>query len=372
MIYLDHAATTPMRSGVLEAMLPFYTNEFANASGAYAHGRKIRRAIECARGELASLIGADPREILYTSGGTEADNWALTGVVMANQARRRIVVSSIEHHAVLNTCRFLQSMGIEIIHLGVDAHGCIDPAAAESVIDNHTLLVSVMMANNETGMIEPVAQIAEIAHQKGALMHTDAVQAVGHIPVNVKEMGVDLLSLSAHKFGGPKGIGALYVRKGTRISPLIHGGAQEKGMRGGTENTAAIVGMGEAARLSSGHMNHEHSMIKGMRDEMMRLIRSSLPSVRINSDPEQCLPGHLHISIPDRDTSLLLARLDMEGICASAASACASGAMERSHVLTAMYPGESGYADLRFSLGAENTMDEINCAVRALAHIVNE
>ena len=361
-----------MRSGVLEAMLPYFADSYANASAAYAHARRNRRAIEHARQQVAALIGAHPGEIYFTSGGTESDNWALRGALDAQKGRNAVVTSAIEHHAVISACEWLASHGADCRYLPADDRGYIDIESVHTQIDEKTAIVSVMLANNEVGTIQPIEEVTAVAHHAGALMHTDAVQAAGHIPIDVNSLGVDLLSMSAHKFGGPKGIGALYIRKGTRIEAFIRGGEQEKGMRAGTENIPAIVGMGVAAHLSCVAMEDEGNYIRQLRDAMRVIIRERLPEVRINGDEKGCLPGHVHISIPARDASLLLARLDMEGIAASSASACAAGSIERSHVLKAIYPKETGYADLRFTIGAGNTMEEIMRTTAVLERLIRE
>lgn len=369
MIYLDHAATTPVKREVLESMLPYFSSGFANASGVYASARSARSAVERARAQVASAIGAQRSEIYFTSGGSEADNWALVGALRARKDKKRVITTKVEHHAVLNTCRMLEEQGAQVEYLGVDALGRVDPEAVRRAITPDTAIVSVMLANNEVGSIEPVAQIAAIAREHGVLMHTDAVQAVGHIPVDVDELGVDLLSMSAHKFYGPKGVGALYVRSGVRIDPLILGGAQERGLRAGTENVPAIAGMGAALEIACRELARNMERIASLREEMIRLIAQKLPGAHINGDRENRLPGNVHLSIDGMDSSLLLARLDMEGIAASAGSACASGSLERSHVLEAM--GRSGrQADIRFSIGEDNTQEDIRAAVDALARIV--
>ena len=372
MIYMDHAATTPVKNAVLQAMLPFFTTQYANASSGYQSARTCRRAVDMARGQVAALIGAQPSEIYFTSGGSESDNWAITGMASAAGTKCGIVTSSIEHHAVLNTCAALSNHGYEITYLPVDANGVINMRAAESSINSNTALVSLMLANNEVGSIQPVAQICEIAHRFGVPVHTDAVQAVGHIPVSVDKLGVDLLSLSAHKFYGPKGVGALYIRKGTRIDRLIHGGEQEKGMRAGTENTAAIVGMGAAAAIALESLTQVQAQISALRDYMIRRAMQILPNVRINALCVDRLPGHVHMTISHADASLILMQLDMQGIAASSGSACASGATTRSHVLTAMGNAIVNEADLRFTLGECNTKEEIDKTLDALKCIVQE
>ena len=373
MINFDHAATTPLRKEVLEAMLPYLTEQYANASGTYAAARQTRSAIDRARRSIAEAIGAEPGEIYLTSGGTEADNWALVGALRASNGRRRIVTTKIEHHAILSTCAMLEAQGVEVVYLNVDREGRVDCCEAEREINTDTLLVSVMLANNEVGTIEPVAEIAEIAHANGAIMHTDAVQAVGHIPVDLHALGVDLLSLSAHKFGGPKGVGALAVRSGVRLQGLILGGSQERSLRAGTENTPGIVGMGEALRLAAEEMEDAAGCTRTLRDRLTeRMLR--LPGVRLNGSRTDRLPGNAHFTIENQDSSLLLARLDMAGIAASAGSACTSGITERSHVLRAMFPDEteSGRADLRLTLGADNTPEEIESACAVLNRILGE
>lgn len=371
MIYLDHAATTPVRREVLEAMLPFFTEQFANASGSYAPARQARRAMDAARRQLAEAIGARPSEIYVTSGGSESDNWALLGAVRAS-GKKRVVTSKIEHHAILEACKALEKQGIEVAYADVDSNGRVSPQEIRRLMTDGTALVSVMLANNEVGTIQSVAEISAIAHEFGALMHTDAVQAVGHIPVDVQALGVDLLSLSAHKFGGPKGIGALYVRSGVRIENLIYGGAQEKGLRAGTENLPGIVGMGRALELAAASMPETMKKVAALRDLLQERLFAEIQDVRVNGDREKRLPGHLHISLPNMDANLLLMRLDMEGIAASSASACAAGAMERSHVIRAMGLDGESHADLRLTLGEDNTQEEIEKTVSALRRIVQQ
>ena len=369
MIYLDHAATTPVKREVVEAMLPYFTENFANASGSYQAARQARRAMDAARTQVASAIGAKRSEIYMTSGGSEADNWALFGAVRAS-SKRRIVTTAIEHHAILEACVALGKMGFDVVYAPVDTDGCVDPDEIRRLMTDDTVLVSVMLANNEVGTIQPVAQIAKIAHEFGALMHTDAVQAVGHIPVDVQALGVDLLSMSAHKFGGPKGVGALYVRSGVKLGNLIYGGAQEKGMRAGTENLPGIVAMGKAIELAGASLEKTSEFVCELRNCLEARLVSELPFIRVNGCREHRLPGHLHISIPDMDANLLLMRLDMEGIAASSASACAAGAMERSHVIRAMGIAQANQADLRLTLGEDNTMDEIERTIAALKRIL--
>ncbi|MDO5377143.1 MAG: cysteine desulfurase family protein [Clostridia bacterium] len=370
MIYLDHAATSPLRREALQAMLPFFSEDFGNASAGYAAGRKARAALERARMQTAQAIGAQRQEIYLTSGGSEADNWALFGVAGARPGRRRIVVSSVEHHAVLRACEALESRGAEVIRLGVSQDGQVDPEEAARAITEETALVSVMLANNEVGTIEPVAAIAKLAHAKGTLMHTDAVQAIGQIPVNVGELGVDLLSLSAHKFGGPKGIGALYIKSGTRIDSLIYGGEQERGLRAGTENVPLAVGMGEAIAAAASELEQTAARERELRERMIALCLR-LPGVRLNGSRVHRLPGNVHLSIRGMQSALLVTNLDMRGIAASAGSACAAGSIERSHVLEAMFPKEAGWADLRLTLGPESTQEDVSAAAAALSELLH-
>ena len=369
MIYLDHAATTPVGDEVLAAMLPYFSERFANASSGYSSARDGRRAIDTARAQVAAAIGAKTNEIYFTSGGSESDNWALMGCAAANPEKKHIITTKIEHHAVLHACQALERRGYEITYLDVDAQGRVSAERFEQAIQPDTLLASVMLANNEVGTIEPVARLSQIAHHRGVLMHTDAVQAIGHIPVDVDGLCVDLLSMSAHKFGGPKGCGALYVRSGIRIDNLIYGGAQERTLRAGTENVPGIVGIGKALALSVQNMEEQAARISALRDELQaRLVR--LGGVRVNGDMENRLPGHLHISIEDANTSVLLMQLDMAGIAVSAGSACSSGAAERSHVIEAMGLTGERQADIRFSIGAENTGKELAAVEAAMRRIL--
>jgi len=357
-----------MKKEVIEAMLPYFSDVYANASGSYSAARRARSAMDAARNQVASAIGAKRSEIYFTSGGSESDNWALRGAVYSG-GKRRIVTTEIEHHAILETCAALKRDGIEVVYAPVDSKGRVCPQTIRSLMTSETALVSVMLANNEIGTIQQVAQIAEIAHEYGALMHTDAVQAVGHMSVDVQALHVDLLSLSAHKFGGPKGIGALYIKAGTRLQNLIFGGAQEKGMRAGTENIPGIVAMGKAIQLAYDALPENTRHISALRDRLEEGIMQHIPNVRINGDTNNRLPGHLHISIPGMDANLLLMRLDMEGIAVSSASACAAGAMERSHVIRAMGLADQRQADLRLTVGEENTEEEIDQTISVLKRI---
>lgn len=369
MVYLDHAATTPLRREALDAMMPYFMEKAANASSLYAAGRQARSAVDTARRQVAQAIGAREREIYFTAGGSEADNWALFGIARTLKEKRHIITTQIEHHAVLNSCAALEQMGYPVTYVEPDEYGFISPEKVKQAMRPDTGLVSVMTANNEVGTIEPIAEIAKIAHENGVLIHTDAVQAVGHIPVDVEKLGVDLLSMAAHKFYGPKGIGALYIKSGVHITNLIYGGEQEKGLRAGTENTPAIVGMGQALQLACENMAAENARLEALRNHFEEGILARIPHARINGMRNHRLPGTLHVTFPDADTNMLLMRLDLEGIAASAGSACAAGAMERSHVIQAMRVPEG--ADVRFSLGMENTQEDILKTVDALCRILN-
>ena len=369
MIYLDHAATTPLRKEAFEAMLPYFMEHAANANALYDEGRRARAAIDHARQQIADAIHAQTGEIYFTGGGSESDNWALFGVMRAMKEKNHIVTTQIEHHAVLNACSALENLGYKVTYVPVDSFGCVSPRDVERVMRPETGMVSVMLANNEVGTLQPISEIAEIAHAHGALMHTDAVQAVGHIPVDVHALGVDLLSMAAHKFYGPKGIGALYIKDKIKITNLIYGGEQERGLRAGTENTTSIVGMGEALTLACAEMEGASLRVARLRDLLEHEILKQIPGARINGTPANRLPGTLHVTFPGADTNMLLMRLDMEGIAVSAGSACAAGARERSHVLKAMHVPEG--ADVRFSLGMENDETQIRQTVEALCRILN-
>jgi len=372
-IYLDHAATTPLRAEVLEAMLPYFSHTYGNASSVHAFGRRAREAVEDARAAVARAIGAAPDEIYFTSGGTESDNLALQGVRRAGRRKgKHLITSAIEHHAVLNCARHLEEGGRRLTVLPVDAHGIVDLQALRDAITQDTILVSVMLANNETGTLQPLRQIAEIAAQKGAAVHTDAVQAVGKIPVNVDELGVDLLSLSGHKVYGPKGIGALYVRKEVRLEPLLFGGHHERGKRPGTENVPAIVGLGTALRLAEEEREQVSARLAGLRDRLQQQIEQSIEDTRLNGHPEKRLPNILDLSFEYVEGESLLLLLDGEGVAVSTGSACTSGSLEPSHVLTAMgIDPVVAHGSLRFSLGRDNTEQQIDRVVKSLVGIVD-
>jgi len=371
-IYLDHNATTPLHPEVLEAMLPYYKEAFGNPSTIYSFGQETRKATDEARETVANLIGASPEEIIFTSGGTEADNLALKGVPAALEKKgKHIVASSIEHHAVLSTLKYLEKRGYKVSFLPVDEHGWLDPGEVEEAITSQTVLISVMHANNEVGTIEPISEIGEIAQKAGIYLHTDAVQTIGKIKVNVDDLKVDLLSLSAHKFYGPKGVGALYVRKGTRIYPLLHGGYQERRRRAGTENVAGIVGLGKAAEIAPKEMVQQSRRESNLRDRLEKMIRENINHCQLNGHPTQRLPNTLNISFEFIEGESLILNLDLKGIAASTGSACTSGSLEPSHVLMAMgVAPEIAQGSIRFSLGRDNRKEDIDYTVENLVEIV--
>jgi len=371
-IYLDHAATTPTRPEVVKAMLPFFTDAFGNPSSIYSHGRETKGAVEEARTKVAELIGTRSEEIVFTGGGTEADNFALKGVAYANEPKgNHIITSSIEHHAVLEVCKFLGRRGFRITYLPVDKYGLVDPDDVKRAITAKTILISVMHANNEVGTIEPVEEIGEIAREAGVYFHTDAVQTVGHIPVNVDKLNVDLLSISAHKLYGPKGVGALYVRKGTKLVSLMHGGEQEKRRRAGTENVPAIVGLGKAVELAGQEIGREAKRLAYLRDKLIKGLGEKIDHIRLNGHPTRRLPNNVNISVDFVEGESMLLSLDLEGICASTGSACSSASLEPSHVLLALgLPPEQAHGSLRFTLGRENTEADIERVLEVLPAIV--
>ncbi|MGB2814123.1 MAG: cysteine desulfurase NifS [Dehalococcoidales bacterium] len=371
-IYLDYAATTPTHPDVVEAMLPYFTNSFGNPSSIYACGQDAKEAIEGARASVAALIGARDEEIIFTSGGTEADNAALKGVAYASGGRgQHIITSSIEHHAILETSHFLETQGFEITYLPVDEYGMVDPDDVRRAITDKTIIVSIMHANNEVGTIQPVAEIARITREAGVYLHTDAVQAVGHVPFTVDELGVDLLSLSAHKLYGPKGVGAFYIRKGTKLVSFMHGGEQEYGRRASTHNVPGIVGLGKASQIARQETDEEAERVTRLRDKLRNGILENIDHVRLNGHPQVRLPNNLNVSISYAEGEAMCLKLDREGICCSTGSACTSAATEPSHVLTALGldPLQS-HSSLRFSLGKWTTEEEIDRVLEVLPRIV--
>ncbi len=371
-IYLDNAATTATKPEVLEAMLPYFTEVYGNPSSIHAAGREARRAVERARGQVAAALGAEKSEIYFTAGGSEADNWAIKGAAFANKARgNHIITTSIEHHAVLHTCQWLEKQGFEVTYLPVDADGLVDPADVEKAIRPETILVSVMMANNEIGTIEPIEEIARIAHAHGVLMHTDAVQAVGAIAVDVRALGVDMLSLSAHKFYGPKGIGALYIKKGVKVDTFMHGGAQERARRAGTEYLPGIVGLGKAIELATADVAGHAARLSAMRDRLIDGILKEIPYSRLNGHRTRRLPNNVNVSVQYIEGEALLLRLDLAGIEGSSGSACTSGSLDPSHVLLAIgLPHEVAHGSLRLTLGDFNTEADVDAVLEKLPEIV--
>jgi cysteine desulfurase len=371
-VYMDHSATTPTHPDVLEAMLPYFTREFGNPSSLYTIGRQARAAVEGAREQVAAALGAAPGEVFFCAGGTEADNWALKGVASALRDRgTHIITTAIEHHAVLHTCEYLEAQGFRVTYLPVDRHGLVDPDAVKEAITDDTILISVMTANNEVGTIEPIGAIGEIADTHGILFHTDAVQAIGHVPIDVEKMHIDLLSLSAHKFYGPKGIGALYVRDGVEIDRFVHGGAQEKGRRAGTENTPGIIGLGAAIERVCRNIEGNATHLRRLRDRLIEGILREVPHSTPNGHPDLRLPGKVNVSFRGIDGEALLLLLDAAGIYGSTGSACSSASGEPSHVLTALgVPPRLAGASLRLTLGELNDDEDIEYVLATLPGIV--
>lgn len=372
MIYLDNAATTRTAPEVVEAMLPYFTEYYGNAGSIYGLAGESRKALLRARETIAGTLGAEANEIYFTAGGSESDNWALKAVFEAWQDKgRHIITSRIEHHAVLHTCEYLEKTGARVTYLDVDSEGLVDPGQLERAIRPDTILISVMAANNEVGTIQPVKEIGEIAAAHGILFHTDAVQAYGHLPLAVQECHIDLLSASAHKFNGPKGAGFLYVGKKAGIRSFIHGGQQERGRRAGTENVPGIVGMAAAARRAHEHMEERAQKERMLRDYLIGRIEAEIPDVALNGHRTRRLPNNVNFSFADMEGETMLIMLDMAQICASAGSACTSGAVDPSHVLLAMgLSGERARGSLRLTLSEENTREELDTVAEELARIV--
>ena len=369
-VYMDYAATTPVRPEVLEAMAPYFSERFGNPSSLYALAREAKEAVEEARGRVAAAIGADPGEIFFTAGGTEADNWAIKGTALRGKGDH-IVTSAIEHHAVIHPCRALEKQGYRVTYLPVDEFGRVDPADAEDAIADETILVSVMAANNEIGTIQPIRAIADIAHDHGVPFHTDAVQAIGAYPVDVDDMGADLLALSAHKFGGPKGAGALYIRRGTRIETFMDGGAQERGRRAGTENVPGIVGLGRAIDLATADIEGHSRRLAAMRDRLIRGILDDIPDTRLNGHPVERLANNVSVAFRYVEGESILLLLDALGIAASTGSACTSASLEPSHVLTACgLPHEEAHGSLRLTLGSRNTEEDVDYVLSVLPGVI--
>ena len=371
-IYLDNAATTAVRPEVLSKMLPFFTEKAGNPSSIHTAGREARKAVENARRQVAAALGAEAREIYFTAGGSESDNWA-TRCAAAETGKKHVITSAVEHHAVLHSCRAMERDGFRITYLPVDENGMVSPADVRRALTDDTALISVMAANNEVGTLEPIQEIGQLAREAGVLFHTDAVQAAGAIPIDVNAWNADLLSLSGHKFHGPKGVVALYIRKGTRIHNLIEGGAQERGLRAGTENVPGVVGMGEALSLAVAELPEYAAHVSALRDRLIQGILSAVPDARLNGHPTLRLPGNAHFSFPGVESESLLMRLDLAGIACSGGSACTSGSLEPSHVLSAMgLSPDLGRSSVRFSLGRDNTAEEIDRVLTVLPPIVED
>lgn len=374
MIYLDNAATTKTAPEVVEVMLPYFTEYFGNAGSIYALGSASKKAVNAARRTIAQSIGAKMEEIYFTSGGSEADNWAIKAVTEICEGKgRHIITSKIEHHAVLHTCEYLQRKGFEVTYLDVDETGLISVEALKAAIRSDTILISIMFANNEIGTIEPIAEIGTIARERGILFHTDAVQAFGQLPIDVEELHIDLLSASAHKLNGPKGIGFLYVRNGLKLRSFIHGGAQERSKRAGTENVPGIVGFGKAVELAMSKLEEKTQKETKLRDYLMKRLGEEIPDVIVNGHRQKRLPNNVNLSFRFIEGESLLIMLDMKGICASSGSACTAGSLDPSHVLLAIgLAHDEARGSLRLTLSEENTMEEMDEVIEAVKEIVEK
>ena len=372
LLYFDHAATTPVKSEVLQEMLPYFSQNFGNASSIYSVGRRSKKALDIARTRVAKAIGCTEKEVYFTSCGSESDNLAIKGVAYANREKgKHIITSKIEHPAVLNTCKTLEREGFEVTYLNVDENGFVNLQELKDSIKEDTILITIMFANNEIGTIQPIKEIAGIAKNANVIFHTDCVQAVGNVKINVEEMGIDLLSMSAHKFYGPKGVGALYVRNGIEFSKIQDGGHQERDKRAGTENVAGIVGLGKAIELADCNLENYNSKLLKLRNYFIREITTKYETVKINGDLKHRLPGNINISFPGIDGEELLLKLDGYGICASAGSACSSGSSEPSHVLTAIgLDREHIGGSLRITFGEHNTIDDVRYLIQTINKII--
>ena len=371
--YMDYSATTYVKPEVLDAMMPFFTEKFGNPSSFYGISRETKMAVDNARAQVAKAINCDPNEVYFTGGGSEADNWAIKGIATAHMKKgNHIITTKIEHHAVLHTCEFLEKFGFEVTYLDVNEEGFVDLKQLEEAITDKTILVSIMFANNEIGTIQPIKEIGALCREKKVLFHTDAVQAVGSVPVDVKEMNIDLLSLAGHKLYGPKGIGALYIRRGVRIDNLIHGGGQERGRRAGTENIPGVVGLGKAIEIATENIEENRARLTVLRDKLIDGILERIPYARLNGPRgDKRLPGNSNISFEFIEGESILLSLDFEGICASSGSACTSGSLDRSHVLLAIgLPHEKAHGSLRTTLGAASTEEDVEKLLNELPPII--
>ncbi len=370
--YFDYSATTPVDPEVLKEMIPHFTQDFGNPSSIYSFGREGRKAVEEARERVARLIGADPKEIYFTGSGSEADNWAIKGIAMALKEKgNHIITSKIEHHAVLHVCEYLEKNGFEVSYLPVDKDGLVNVNDVEDAITDRTILISIMFANNEIGTIQPIKEIGKVAKKHGVIFHTDGVQALGSTVIDVKDMNIDLMSMSAHKIYGPKGVGALFIRKGVRIEPLIHGGAQERNKRAGTENVPGIVGFGKAADIAFQQLDEHIQRLTALRDKLIQGILDRIEYVRLNGHPTKRLPGNVNMSFQFVEGEALLLSLDMVGICGSSGSACTSGSLDPSHVLLSIgLPHEIAHGSLRLTIGKYTKEEDIDFVLEELPKII--
>ncbi len=373
-VYIDHASTTPCDPQVVKEMLPYFTEEFGNADSQHFFGRETAKAVADSRAKIASLIGAHPNELYFTASGTEADNWALKGAALSRREKgNHVIISAIEHHAILTSAEWLEKNGFRVTKLHVNSHGIVDPAELEKVIDDETTIVSVMYVNNEVGTIQPIRELAKIAHKHGALFHSDCVQAMPYIHIDVTDLGVDLLSMSGHKFYGPKGVGALYIRNGIKLDKLVSGGGQERSQRGGTTNTPAVVGMAKALELNCAHMDEYNEHIAKIRDHFVERVVKEIPYIRFNGDMEHRVPSVANFSFEYVEGEGILMLMDFNGIAVSSGSACSSGSLDPSHVLLAMgVPIEISHGSIRFSFGKDNTMEEADYAVDKLKETISK
>lgn len=372
MIYLDNAATTRVKPEVAEAMKPYFEEMYGNPASMYTFAGKVKKSVDESREAIAEFLGANPNEIYFTGGGSESDNWAIKATAFAKREKgKHIITSKIEHHAILHTCEYLEKLGFEVTYLDVDENGVVDLEQLEASIREDTILISIMFANNEIGTIEPVREIGAIARKHGVLFHTDAVQAFGHVPIDVKELNIDLLSASGHKINGPKGIGILYIKESVKIGAFIHGGAQERGRRAGTHNTPGIVGFGKATRLAAESLERRAKYESELRDYLIRRVLEEVPYTRLNGHPSERLSNNANFSFRFIEGESLLIMLDQKGICASSGSACTSGSLDPSHVLLAIgLPHEIAHGSLRLTLSEETTKEEIDYVVDEIKKIV--
>ncbi|UCE80938.1 MAG: cysteine desulfurase NifS [Methanobacteriota archaeon] len=373
-IYFDHGATTPMLPEVIEAMEPYFAERCGNASSIHSYGREAKRAVDDARARVAKLINADPKEIVFTSGGTESDNLAIKGTAQyKGRTEGHVITSGMEHHAVLEPCARLKTAGFDVTELPITRDGFVEPVAVEAAVREDTVLISVMMANSEVGTIQPVREIASIARARGIPFHTDAVQAVGKIPIDVRKDNIDMLSISSHKIYGPKGVGALYVKAGTSIEPILHGGGHERGLRSSTENVPGIVGLGKAAEIAGKDINECNERMRGMRDQMIESVLKTVPDAYLNGHPTKRLAGNAHFRFDFIEGEGLVLRLDLLGIATSTGSACSTGSLDPSHVLLAMgLKHEQAHGSLRITLGRENTHEEVRYFLDVLPGVVSK